>query len=379
MARNMVCVAPLVAACLGVIVVGLAAPIAEGRGRRVDDANALALADAGPREVDEAADADDEDAAPPRRRPATRRLRDGDPGADIDDRGGAANRRDRDRDADADEAEARREARRRRVNETDWFRGPGYVEPAGREPGGFPSGEVHDFVVANARAAASRAVYRRAESSLNNAIRRAKRDFESSEDLQKALAAEKQAYEDYQAARRAALESVVSDPQYLAILSIHGDLTERIATQRQYLESEGLGNNYFAVHSPAATDLLSLAMLRMNVAGDARMLEQSALEDSEELREARAKLRATADRISKLRKDFDRELRDDEDLAAARAILEDARIARLTAAAYLKGAMLAADEALDFAYHLHRYDRHVPFNTYPYFGYPNGGQYYVRY
>ncbi|MDQ3149523.1 MAG: hypothetical protein M3Q38_06330, partial [Chloroflexota bacterium] len=38
--------------------------------------------------------------------------------------------------------------------------------------------------------------------------------------------------------------------------------------------------------------------------------------------------------------------------------LEDARIARLTASAYLKGAAIAAEEALDFAYYLNRYHRY---------------------
>jgi hypothetical protein len=96
----------------------------------------------------------------------------------------------------------------------------------------------------------------------------------------------------------------------------------------------------------------------MNYSADARAMEQLALDTDAEAKDAQTKLRQAAARVSDLKTDFDEALRNDRDLLAARRNLEDARVARLTAAAYLKGASIAAEEALDFAYYLNRYSRY---------------------
>ena len=362
MSRNKWCVAPglsvvvLLAVCVSSLPV---VPDAQGatRSRRPADRDVLALNDA---PADVGADADLEPAPRPRRnRPATDA---------VDDR----------RDSDDDRAAADdREYRRRRVNEDDWFRDRSLYgrDSGGGDGRGFPSGEVHDFVIANARAATARAVFRRAESALNAAVRKAKRDFQNSQELKEALVAEREAWQAFQDARRDALATVVGDPRYQAILSLRQDLSKQIEARRQALDAEGLAPVQVSfVSHPLGQDLLSLAEMRMSVASDARQMERAALEDNEDLRQARAKLSAANARITQLKQDFEVAIREDDDLRRAREVLEDAKIARLTATAYLRGAMMAAEEAVDFAYWLHRYDRTTHFDPYAYYGYG-----YVRY
>ena len=145
-----------------------------------------------------------------------------------------------DRDADvqvfADEPDrgpATREDQRRRANDDDWFRAPvrdGGYAVAG--PADFPSAAVHDAVVANAQAAAARAMFRRAESSLAGAVRSARRAFETSAELREALAAEQKAHENYQAARREALRDVVTNEKYQAMQDLRQDLSQQSWVRR---------------------------------------------------------------------------------------------------------------------------------------------------
>lgn len=290
-------------------------------------------------EVDDAADTRPSD---------TRRARAADDDDDLDDVGVRAEvRRGRDRDDDYDDD--RREHRRRGSygDGDEWFRDPGYYGY-----GNFPSVEVHDAVVSNARAATARAIFRRAENALNAAVRRAVRTFENSDELREAKEQEKQAYEAYAAARRRALQSVLEDPKYRAIMSLRADLTDQINYKRANRSYDDRTDRQIT------DDIIAMATLKMNYAADARAMEQMALETNSEHKDAQAKLRTAAAKAQELKTDFDEALRNDRDLLAARRNLEDARIARLTASAYAEGAIDAAQEAIDFAYYLNRYSRY---------------------
>jgi hypothetical protein len=296
---------------------------------------------------------------------------------------------DRDRPpAPADDADPT-EARRLHVNDNDWFRDPSYRDDfnatGGSVNGEFPSAEVHDAVVANARAATARMIFRRAESALAGAVRDAKRRFEASAELKQALADEKAAHAAFDRARREALADVVASPKYRAILTMHQDLGEQILVRRQEMEAFGYRDTLPVIARPGhpeSSDLFAIATLRLQMAGDARAMERQAIEASEELRLARERLVDAARKVSDLRSDFDNALRDDPDLLAARHALEDARIGKVATAAYLRGSLIAADEALDFAWYLHRRDAQVAgYNPYAYdsyFGYGRYGGYYWR-
>jgi hypothetical protein len=311
-ARNVLFAGPVL--LLASFAVGLSTRQADGRARLLDDEE---QADTRPADTRRSRDVVRDDVGP------DRRVR-----VDIGD------------------DEDRRDARRR-DRDSEWFRDPGYYGY-----GNFPSLEVHDAVVANARAATARALFRRAESALSNAVRKTVKAFENSADVREAQKAEKDAYEKYATARRRALQSVLEDPKYRAIMSLRSELSERIAYKRANRSVDDRTDR------EVMDDVLALATLKMNYAADARAMEQLALETNSEAKDAQAKLRQAATRVSDLRRDFDDALRNDRDLVAARQNLEDARVAKLTASAYLRGAAIAADEALDFAYYLNRYSRY---------------------
>lgn len=271
-----------------------------------------------------------------------------------------------------DPGDVARADQRRKANDRDWFRAP--VENTGPED--FPSAEVHDAVVANARAATARAVYRKTESELHAAVRAQVRDFETSPELREALAAEQKAYDALQDARRTALREVSDDPKYQAMQDLRQNLAQRIADCR---DGVTVGNTTRLVSTDAPPpcrpeELLAVAVLRMRVGSEARNMERGALAHNEQVEKAKADLSAAGARVAALRSDFDKKMRDNGDVKAVREALEDARIARVTAEAYLHGARAAAREAMDFAYYLHRYDYYryrSPYNHY-YGGYPYG-------
>ena len=272
-------------------------------------------------------------------------------------------------------------------------------------PEDFPSNEIQDAVVANAQAATARAMYRRAESAMHASVRAAIRAFEQSAELKEALAAEQRAYDALQDTRREALKDVLDNPKDQAMQDLRDALSERIADRRQG------GDTIIRVNavSPATTgpvsqpvsrpvsvellgprllpredaDVLAIAMVKLRVGSDARAMEREALADNEKVKKAREELLVASAKVSGLRDGFDKSLRENLDFKAAREELEEARIARVTTAAYLQGADIAAGEALRFAYYLHRYDYYRYNHNYGYgygayrYGYPYYGASYV--
>lgn len=297
---------------------------------------------------------------------------------------------------------AAEEERRRPANNGDWFRAPVYDAAAANGPVDFPAEQVRDAVVANARAAESRALFRRAESDLSAAVRQAERSFETSQEYRDAVAAEQKAYEAYAAARREALRNVVADSKYQAMQGLRQNIAEQIADRREAVADAMRSPRVRLAAAPhphldadAASaaalveddSLVAMAALKMRVGSDARAMERDALEADPQLRDARRNLAAASGKVAELRAKFDETARNDPNIATARDTLADARVARVTAEAYFRGADLAAGEALDFAYRLHRYDKYRYlygdryYGHYPYYsyGYGVGYGYPVRY
>jgi hypothetical protein len=279
----------------------------------------------------------------------------------------------------------RRMDERRRANEGDWFRVPVLQGPID-----FPAAQIQDLVEANARAATARQMYRRVESALNAGVRSAVRDFEQSAQLKEAMAAEQRAYDALQDARREALRDVVANPKYQAMQDLRDTLTQKIADRRDGVDAPPLPrlvstttpttepvNSRLRVRdeTEAANNIAALATVKLRVGTDARGMERDALAGNDKVKQARADLATASAKVTALRDQFDRQLRDNPDLKRVREDLEDARIARVTAETYLLGADLAAEFALDFSYYLHRWD----YNRYGrYYDYGYGYPYYYR-
>jgi hypothetical protein len=157
------------------------------------------------------------------------------------------------------------------------------------------------------------------------------------------------------------------------------NLSGQIADRRQSTEDETarlvgvrLVSANEAARSTPHESLIAMAELKMRVGSDARAMERDALEGNEQVRQAREQLAAAGARLAGLRARLDETARSNPEIARARTDLEDARVSRVTTEAYFRGADLAAGEALDFAYRLHRFDYNLYNSYYPPYGYGYG-------
>ena len=219
----------------------------------------------------------------------------------------------------------------------------------------FPDDQVHDWVVASARAAHSRAMFRRAENELNDAVRTAQFTFENSDDYKRAVADEKRAYDAYNAERNKALQSVLKDPKYKASIELRDQVGDQITRLRSVI-----GKSKDAPRE----QLLALASQKLQFASDAHAMEADALEKDDALKDARQKMVQASARVAELRAQFDLSVRNNPQILMARRNLEDSRVALITSQAYLTAAASAGYLATDYAYYRHRADYLRSYNTY---------------
>ncbi len=238
----------------------------------------------------------------------------------------------------------------------------------------FPSGEVRGAVEANARAAFARANFRRLEYSLGNAIRQMQYTFDHSHDMIDALKAEQQAWNDYLAARNAALRSVVNDSKYQANVALKHELGEQIAEVRAtYDAAKPTEKDAQAGHDEVKMKaVVNLATVKLNYAQVVTDMEVSALRGDAKVADARSRLMSAGTRVQALRDEFDSSMRSNQELAGIRRQIEDARIASITAESFRGGAVEAANQALDYAYYKNRFTYNLN-NAYDYgYGYGYG-------
>lgn len=209
----------------------------------------------------------------------------------------------------------------------------------------FPEDTVHDWVMANARAAYSRAMLRRAERELDDAVRDVKLSFEQSSDYRKASADETAAYDAYTAERKRALESLSRDPKYQACLDLRDETGRSIARLRAMHKSE----------MPHEI-LIALASQKLQYATDAHAMEAAVLDHDSALRDARQKMLDASAKVASMRAEFDASIRSNPHILEARRNLEDARVATVASEAYLNAASIAGATATDYSYYRHRWD-----------------------
>lgn len=205
---------------------------------------------------------------------------------------------------------------------------------------------MHDWVVASARAARSRAMFHMAEKQLNDSIRDAQWQFEQSHEYREAAAAEKQAYDAYTAERQRALKSVLSDPKYIAAIQLRDDMADRLAKVRAMAKPNPVPRE----------DLLAMASQKLQFASDAHNMEREALEKDAAVQDARQKMVQASARANELRNSFDTSIRVNPQIVQARHNLEQARVDLITAEAYYSAATVAGAVATDYSYYRHRWD-----------------------
>lgn len=220
----------------------------------------------------------------------------------------------------------------------------------------YPAAELQIIPPAAAQAANARAQFRRADAALATQVRDLKTDFLTSPEMTRALASLQDAQDAYETVCRIALRGVRNDPRYQAYRELEQDIARHLAERR---------NDRHAREE----EIASLAQLKMNYATRASDMEIEALEAQPQVLEARQKLVETGRELSAMQADFEKSVRNNPDLLAARNVLEDTRIARVTSATYLNSALKVAETALDYAYDQSYNDRYIPHvygYSYPY-------------
>ena len=223
---------------------------------------------------------------------------------------------------------------------------PPQMAPNNQRQSDFPSDQVHDWVVASARAARSRALLHLAEKQLNDSIRDLQFAFEQSHEYHDAAAAEKQAYEAYTVERQKALKSVLNDPKYVTAIELRDDMADKIAKVRAMSRPGPIPRE----------DLLAMASQKLQYASDAHDMEREALEKDAAVQEARDKMVRASARASELRGQFDASIRMNPQVAQARRNLDQARVELITAEAYASAAAAAGEVATDYTFYRHRWD-----------------------
>jgi phospholipase/lecithinase/hemolysin len=204
-------------------------------------------------------------------------------------------------------------------------------------PYDFPSAQLNNYAAAFARAVTARAMFRRAEGELNQAVAEFERRYQNSAEMRQAIADERAAYEALNRARRKALQPIVNDEKYMRLTALYQDLAERLQQGR-------------VTRSIAADEVIAMAQIKLKYASDLHAMEADTLNGDGSVREAQDRLVAAGSRVAALRQRQDDARRADPDLLAARRNVEDARIAQLAADAYLTGQAIAAGEGLDGYY-----------------------------
>jgi hypothetical protein len=216
----------------------------------------------------------------------------------------------------------------------------------------YPAAEVQAVPPAKAAAAVARAVQNREYATLSGAVRNTVRSFEKSEDLQKAIAAEDEAWSAYEKAREAALRDLRNDPKYQAQVELANNLKTKIAERHAAPKPKEMR---VSMPDPGIT---AMASLRFDYASAARARETEALSGSDAVRDAKQRLVEARSRVTQLREQMSEQVRTDDQIVAARKSYWDAKINRLGAEAYLSGVLEARSIALNYVYFINKYNKY---------------------
>ena len=228
--------------------------------------------------------------------------------------------------------------------------GGGVYNPANRNSqSDYPAAEVQTVPIAMARAATARAVQDQVLNDLHVTVDHLWEDFDYSGSMISLRKEVDSAYLEYDDARRKALETLSNDPTYRAMISL-------VVTLKNKLESERP-----AAAKPLPEDLervMATATLKLSYASSASAMEAAALAADDRVQQTRARLVLAGQKAATMREEFARSVRRSDEFLAARRSFDDSRIARITAEAFLDGAIDARDYALNYAYYIHRFDQY---------------------
>lgn len=226
----------------------------------------------------------------------------------------------------------------------------------------YPATELRALPGAKAQAEVAKAELRRAQSNLDNLILDLRRSFVRSEEYQQAIAEEKAAYESLNSARANATRELENDTNYHAAVILRTRLAKQIEDARG--ERGTTPQQFFA-----------MASTKLSFAVTVTAMEAAASAADPAVNTARQRLMQAGQRVAALYGTYEDEVRTNPAVLNARKVLSDARIAAIGTEALYTEAVVVANVAMDYAYHL--YGQQTPYivNS-PYYG--NAGGYAVN-
>ncbi|MGF1635339.1 MAG: hypothetical protein ACFCVE_15940 [Phycisphaerae bacterium] len=219
--------------------------------------------------------------------------------------------------------------------------------------GPAPYAEIRRVPEARAAFVATNWTFITAETNFNNLFRQADWAFRNSPDYQQAQAAVDRAGEAYRAARNEALAPLADDEDYQSLARLLASLDAEIREEN-------------AAETPSQSRLTALAGARLEAAQRMSAAEADLLATAP-VAAALQRLRDAGNQLAALKFSHEQALRNDPRIAQARQAVQQLRIAKNTAAAYLDSTVNARNLAVRFAAYERRLDRYTPRLASPYF------------
>lgn len=200
----------------------------------------------------------------------------------------------------------------------------------------------------------------------------------NSKDYLDTTANERKQQEAYNRQRDRVLKKLQDDSNYRTLKELIADLSAKMERERPRSISNA--------NADYVENVLAMATVKLGYLSQLSAMETAALSADKGVQDARNALVDSGARGRELRRSFDRKVRRDENFLANRGRIDDLRINKIVASAFLESAINARDIALDYAYYVHRWDQYkysqygIYSNPYNYGGYsPYYGSYMRRY
>jgi hypothetical protein len=246
----------------------------------------------------------------------------------------------------------------------------------GMQPGGggaysgygndYPAEEVRAVPGARAQAVRARLEHERAQTDLHRWIDRSWDDFTNSHDYLDTTANERKSQDAYNRERDRVLRKLQDDSNYRTLKDLIADLSAKMERERP--------RSISAANSDSIEDMLAMATVKLGYLSQLSAMESAALNADRAVQDSRTALLDAGTKSREMRRTFDRKLRRDPDFLANRGRIDDLRINKVVAGAFLESAINARNIALDYAYYVHRWDQYK-YSQYGIYADPYGGGY----
>jgi hypothetical protein len=215
----------------------------------------------------------------------------------------------------------------------------------------YPAEEVRAVPPARANAVRARLEHERAQSDLYRWIDRNWNDFTNSREYLDSSANERKAQEAYNRERDRVLRELANDSNYRTLRDLIADISDQMERQRPRSVN-------VSMKPEVMDDMLAMATVKLGYMSQLSAMESAALNADRAVQDSRSALVDAGNRTREMRRNFDRGLRRDSEFLAARGRIDDLRINKIVAGAFLESAINAREIALDYAYYVHRWDQY---------------------